>query len=419
MRRRDAIRLLALPALAAAGCGAGRGTIRVAVVWSGSEFTQFRRVLRAFPSRDRWDVSVLSAGDDIAALLGNRVAGSAAPNVALVPRPQLVREHLRQLMPLRAASPDDTAWDRLLTVDGQVYGTWFKVAHKSMVWYRRDGLGVDPSHWEWNDWVAYCHDRAGQGRPPLAIGAADGWVLTDWFENVLLSLAPAVYRGLASGARQWRNEHPAVMAALTRLGELWQIPGVFAGGAERALLTQFDQSLLDVFEHRGGAMVAGSDFAWPFITQYTNVRPEEIGWFHFPHVARPAVLVGGDAAVLVRPDDKDGRGRHLIDWLRTAQAADIWARTGGFLSINQQTSGYPPALLAEPLLNEVRVGSGDGGEVTFDLSDQLGGRLSGGEGRGSFKIFKDFFADVAVRRIDVGRAVQRALTAFDAAEAGI
>src|SRR5215470_15374512 len=117
MRRRDAIKLLALPALPAlaAGCGDGRTGIRVAGVWSGWELTQLRRVLNAFPGRDTWSISVLSAGDDIAALVGSQVAATAVPNVALVPFPQLVRDHREQLVPLRAATPGDSAWDRLLT----------------------------------------------------------------------------------------------------------------------------------------------------------------------------------------------------------------------------------------------------------------------------------------------------------------
>src|SRR3954462_11506377 len=107
MRGGEAIKVLALPALAA-GCGVGRSTIRVAGVWSGWELTQFRKVLDAFPGRDSVNISVQSAGDDIATLVGNRVAGTAAPNVALVPFPQLVRANRGHLVPLRAATTDDS-----------------------------------------------------------------------------------------------------------------------------------------------------------------------------------------------------------------------------------------------------------------------------------------------------------------------
>ena len=422
MRRRDAIKVLALPALAA-GCGDGRSGIRVAGVWSGWELTQFRKVLDAFPGRDTWSVSVQSAGDDIAVLVGNRVAGTAAPNVALVPFPQLVRDNRDHLVPLRAERATDSVWDRLLTFDGEVYGHWFKVAHKSLVWYRSGLLGAGRPPRDWDAWLALCRDLASRGRPPLSIGAADGWVLTDWFENVLLSLDPQVYRALAAGAAAWR--HPSVLAALRRLGEAWSIPGVVAGGAGRALQTQFDQSLLDVFRYDRAAMVAGADFAWPFITQYATTPSDQIEWFAFPRIVERPVLVGGDAAVLLRPATEGGG--ELIDWLATPRAAGRWAGEGGFLTINDPARGvaYPPGLNAGPLIEDVVAGSGDGGLVTFDLSDQLGGRLAGAEGRGTWKIFKDFFVEVSTPRAPgesvteraerADRAADRAMTALDAA----
>jgi alpha-glucoside transport system substrate-binding protein len=43
----------------------------------------------------------------------------------------------------------------------------------------------------------------------------------------------------------------------------------------------------------------------------------------------------------------------------------------------------------------------------FDLSDQLGGALAGDDGRGTWQIFQDFFADVAVRRMNLDDAVER------------
>ena len=68
MRRRDALGALALLTFSAA-CGGPADGVRVVAVWNGWELTQFRRILRAFPHRGRWRVSVLSAGNDLRALL--------------------------------------------------------------------------------------------------------------------------------------------------------------------------------------------------------------------------------------------------------------------------------------------------------------------------------------------------------------
>ncbi len=410
--RRDAVKgLAALTGLVAAGCGAGRPTLRVAVVWSGWELTQFKRVLRAFPGD--FELSVQSVGDDIGALLGRRVAAAATPDLAIVPRPGLVSEYRSQLAPLTPMTDSSRRWQDLLTFGGEVYGRWFKVAHKSLVWHRADLLGPAPVPWGWDSWVQRCRTLAEAGTPPLAIGAADGWVLTDWFENVLLGLAPDTYRSLVTDPTRWTDD--AVREALRRLGTVWSIPGAFPGGPGRAVLTQFDESVLEVFEHGRAAMVVGADFVWPVVTHYTGFARERVGWLPFPHgdSGHRPVLVAGDAAVLLRPGSAGGRT--LIEWLASPDAAATWAAEGGFLSVDGRVRGYPTELRAGPLVEDVSRGSGDGGSVTFDLSDQLSGRLAGGEGRGIWKIFEEFFVEVTAVGSGLEAAVDRAVDALSRA----
>jgi alpha-glucoside transport system substrate-binding protein len=407
MRRREALLTLALFTLADAGCGAGREDLRVVAVWNGWELRRFHDVLNAFSRRGPWKVSLLSAGNDVGALVGNRVAKTALPDVALVQRPQLVAAARRRLVPLEPAPGVPADWTRLVTFDGRVYGAWFKVAHKSVVWYRPDLLAREPR--DWDDWVAICRDMAGRGRPPLALGAADGWVLTDWFENALLSIDPQTYARLASGGALWR--HPSVAAALARIGAMWSIPGVFAGGPRRALLTQYDGALVDVFEHGSAAMVPGADFYYPIIRQNGSAPAR---WFRFPNRPgeHPPLLAGGDAAVLLRPASTAGRA--LVDWLASPEAVRPWASTGGLLSLDPSVNDYPRDLA--PLAGQIREEAAGG--VTFDLSDQLGGRLAGSDGRGTWRIFQEFFTAVAERPSAVAAAVRRAVTALDGASRG-
>jgi ABC-type glycerol-3-phosphate transport system substrate-binding protein len=238
---------------------------------------------------------------------------------------------------------------------------------------------------------------------------------------VLLSIDPVAYSRLvaeyATGHKTGPGptwDHPSTRLALGRLAALWQIEGAFPGGAERALDTQFDQSVLDVFSYRRAAMVAGADFFWPIITQYSSFPPQRVRWFRFPSRTgeQPPAMVGGDAAVLFQREDGNPGGRKLIEWLTTPQAARIWAGSGGFLSINDQVTRenypYPPGMNADLLISEIRRGSQAGG-VAFDLADRLGGRLGGGDGAGTWKIFTDFFIDVTIRRSDVGTAIDAAI----------
>jgi alpha-glucoside transport system substrate-binding protein len=421
MRRRDALRSLVLITIAGeaiAGCGAR--SVRVAVSWSGWELTQFRKIVATFPGAKGWQVDVLSAGDDVPALLSDRVAAAAAPDIAMLSEPGVVRANRRSLLALQGAPEVPLDW-RLLAFDGRVYGEWFKVAHKSLVWFRPDLLGRMPDGWD--DWVAGCAEIARAGRSPLAIGAADGWVLADWFSNVLLSVDPNVYRAFVKGARDWR--HPSVARTLTRLAEIWGIPGVFPGGVERALVTQYDESVIDVFLHGNAAMVAGADFYYPIIKQFGDVSAAS--WFPFPRLPaeRQPLVVGGDAAVLLRPGGTGGR--ELINWLTGQPAAQIWARQGGLLSLDPAVTGYPP-LLAD-LARQVR-----DNPVDFGFFDELSDRLPAADGRGSWKILQDFFAAVAERGSAAGPggstsgpggstahaepAIAKAIAAFERADRG-
>jgi ABC-type glycerol-3-phosphate transport system substrate-binding protein len=389
-----------------AACGGPASSVRVVVVWSGWELTQFRRVLHQIPEKRRWRISVQSAGNDLAALVGNRVARTAAPDVALIQQPRMVTDHPARFTPLQAVPDIPQDWANLLQSGRNSYGTWFKAAHKSLVWYRPDRLTSEPPQ-HWTAWVDMCREMAARGQPPLAIGAADGWVLTDWFENVLLSIDPETYRGLAGRRVSWR--HPHVSDALRRMGEIWSIRGAFPGGARRALLTQFDGALVDVFQHGRAAMVAGGDFYYPIIEQYGNAPAK---WFRFPCLTteQPPLIVAGDAAVRLNRDSAGGDA--LIKWLADPAAAGIWARAGGFLSVNPKVNGYPGDLssLAEEVQKETV------GGPAFDLSDQLGGRLAGADGRGTWKIFQDFFAQVAVDEVPIEDAVRRASDALAAAD---
>ncbi len=432
--RRSALKALALPCLAGlggSGCGTGSQTVRVAVVWSGWELSQFALVMNAFRERHGFGYSILSMGDDTTAFLSNEVTAAAQPDVALIPQPGLVRASDTRLAGVSWPRQDARAWKSLLSgPSDRQFGVWFKAAYESMVWHR-DDLQAPPGGWDWDSWVANCRALARAGRPPLAIGAADGWVLTGWFANVLLSIDPRTYRRLVAGYATGRKSgtgptwnNGSVRHALARLAELWRITGAFPGGPERALVTQFDESVLEVFEHRQAAMVVGSDFFWPIITQSTSFPPGRVRWFSFPSrpPEKPPIVVGGDAAVLFKRSAESPGGRKLIDWLATADAARIWAQAGGFLSLNHEVTEndypYSPRMHPAALIRNVQQGSPDGGQATFDLADQLSGPLGGGDGEGTWKIFTDFFTKVAVHRSPVPGAIDAVIAALDSAASG-
>ena len=78
---------------------------------------------------------------------------------------------------------------------------------------------------------------AAAGVTPLSVGGADGWTLTDQFENLYLATAgPKRYDQLADHRIAWTD--PSVTVALRAMSQLLQ-PKLVAGGLAGALETDF------------------------------------------------------------------------------------------------------------------------------------------------------------------------------------
>lgn len=399
MNRRQALTVLSgLAAAGLAGCD-DEGPLRIAVVWSGWELNQFRDILKAYPD----PTVVYSAGDNITALLKNPVASASAPDVAIVPRLELVEDDGIRARLENLVSTDPLPWKNLVSQGpgNSIKGAWFKVAHKSRVWCRPGTAPALPT--DWDSWVKECEMRAARPGPrPLSIGAADGWVLTDWFENVLLGVDAELYGRLHLPPQGgWKPGdgwgHQSVRRALTRLADLWSIRGLVPGGGRQALTTQFHDSILDVFRYGHADMVAGPDFAWPVIKGYRSPEQEreQVMSFRFPWAVgdkKPPVLVGGD--VVVALTSTKNRGKHFAEWLTGPEVASTrlkhWIEAGGFLSLN--TSAPPPHPALDELRMELR------GDIAFDLSDRLTGGLAGGDGRGLWRVLTELFIAVAAGR---------------------
>ena len=72
------------------------------------------------------------------------------------------------------------------SVDGDLYGVWFKAANKSTMWYNADiydeAGAEEPEDWDgFLDQLQLITDSGYEG---VSVGVDVGWPLTDWFENV-------------------------------------------------------------------------------------------------------------------------------------------------------------------------------------------------------------------------------------------
>lgn len=402
--------LLIVMALLAAACNGGDEVtdgddeeqqggdpINVAAVWTGSEQERFEAVLSAFTDETGIDASFRSTGDDIAAFLGTQIEGGSPPDVAVIPQPALVQQlagngSLQELNEDVVASLDEnfaSVWKEVGSVDGTPYAVYFKVANKSTWWYNTaifEQAGVEPPA-DWDGMLQTAGTVNASGTPWVAMGGADGWTLTDWFENIYLRTAGGdMYDQLTAHDIPWTDQ--SVKDALSTFAELVGDPANLAGGTNGALNTSFEESVTGVFSGTPSAgTVYEGDFVAGIITGETESQPvEDFNFFDFPAIdgSAPAVVSGGDGAVVLTDNPSAQR---FAEFLTTAEAAEAWASEGGLISPNQNLD---PSVYPDDLTRQIAEAVVAAEEVRFDMSDLVPPEFGGTTGQGLWKLFQDF-----------------------------
>jgi ABC-type glycerol-3-phosphate transport system substrate-binding protein len=372
-------------------------TVEVAAVWSGTEQANFQKILDEFQKLTNASVTFTSTGDDIATVLGTRIQGGNPPDVAILPQPGLMASLVTQgvLQPigdLVASSMSQNyapVWKDLGMVNDQQYGLVFKAANKSIIWYNVAAFqqaGVEPPQ-TWDDLLTRAQTLSNSGVVPFSIGGADGWTLTDWFENVYLQTAgPDMYDQLTKHEIPWTDA--SVTKALETLAQVFGKSEWIAGGNSGALQVDFPTSVTQVFASPPkAAMVYEGDFAASNITGSTDAKlGTDANFFPFPSIggAKTSVVAGGDTAVLMK--DSDG-GKALMQFLASPQAAEIWVKLGGFISPNKSVaeSSYP-----DPTLAKAATSLANAEVVRFDMSDLTPPAFGGTPAKGEWKDLQDF-----------------------------
>lgn len=376
--------------------------VEVAAVWTGPEQERFQQVLNAFEEQTGATANFTSTGDDIAAVLGPAVEAGDPPDVAILPQPGLLRDFAGQdaLQPIDDIVGDELEenfapiFQDLGSVDGTLYGLYWKLANKSTVWYNLHAFqnaGVQPPE-DWDELQQVAQTLSDSGVTPYSIGGGDGWTLTDWFENIYIRTAGAdSYDQLAEHQIAWTDQ--SVKDALTVFSDVVGNPDLIAGGTSGALQTDFNTSVTQVFanpQSPDAAIVYEGDFVAGLITGETESQlGTDADFFPFPEIegSGPAVIGGGDAAVLMT--DSEG-GRALIEFLATPEAAEIWAAEGGFLSPNRAVdpSVYPDDITRRTA--ESLVAAADAGNFRFDMSDLQPSEFGATTGEGMWGLLQEF-----------------------------
>jgi hypothetical protein len=275
------------------------------------------------------------------------------------------------------------------SVDDTLYGLLFKAANKSTIWYNVASFadaGVEAPD-TYDDLLNDAKTLSQSGVPAYSIGGADGWTLTDLFENIYLRTAGAeTYDKLAKHEIKWTDK--SVKDALAEMAKIVGDTANIAGGKAGALQTDFPTSVANVFSNTPkAAMVIEGDFV-PGVAGDKNPLKPETGFniFPFPSINdSPDSVVGGGDLVVMFKDNPVAKA--FIQYLTTPEASEIWAKRGGFSSPNKKVS---KSVYPDPI-QETTAGAIGAAEVfRFDLSDLQPSAFGGTVGQGLFKEFQDF-----------------------------
>jgi alpha-glucoside transport system substrate-binding protein len=374
------------------------GKVSIVGVWTGDEQKHFQAVLNGFKAKyPNVTATYRSTGDNTPTVLSTAVTGGNPPDLASVSQPGLVNDFQKKgalkMMDFARSTvlanyPADI--EKLGEINGHLYGLIIKAANKSTVWYNVKSFtdaGVKaPSTWD--DFLKDAKTLKASGTPAYSIGGADGWTLTDLFENIYLRQAgPDMYDKLSKHQVKWTDA--SVKKALTTMAGVLGDTSNIAGGTSGALQTDFPTSVSNVFTTAPkAAQVIEGDFV-PGVVASSNKLKAVTGYnvFPFPSIGSGGSNVvegGGDELMMFRDTPAI---RALVNYLSTGEAQTIWAKLGGY---SAPAKTVPADAYPDDITRTTATAIGKAETFRFDLSDLQPASFGGTVGQGEFKIFQDF-----------------------------
>jgi alpha-glucoside transport system substrate-binding protein len=377
-----------------------KGSISFDGIWtSSSGQKQFQDVINAFNKiYPNVHVNYKPVGNNLPTVLATAVAGGHPPDMADIAQPGTVAQFAKQgkLKPIRYATSVISqnfapAWKQLGTYSGKLYALVFKAANKSVVWYNVPAFktaGVKAPK-TFAQLLAAAKTIKSSGTPAYSIGGADGWTLTDMFENIYLrTFGAAKYNALSTHKIKWTD--PSVITALNTMAKVIGDTGNVYGGTSGALQYGFNDSVTNAFSDPAkAAMVFEADFVGGVITSSTQAKPGTgFNTFTWPSITpgadAGAVEIGGDLFVTFRDNPAI---EAFVKYLATAQAAEVWAKQGGFGTGNKNV---PASIYPDAITRATEAPIGTAKSVVFDMSDEQPPSFGATAGQGEWGLFQDF-----------------------------
>ena len=294
-----------------------------------------------------------SGSDSFEQQIAIDVQAGSAPNIAIFPQPGLAADlaskgFLTPLEPKTATWINDnyaagSSWVDLGTFAGKdgkdaLYGFFYKVDLKSLVWYVPENFedaGYEvPETME--ELKALTEQIVKDGETPwcvgLGSGGATGWPATDWVEDMMLrTQSPADYDKWVTNELKFNDAK--VVNAIEEFGWFVRNDAFVDGGARAVAATDFRDSPKGLFTSPVKCyMHSQASFIPSFFPEGTQLGAD-VDFFYFPaYESKPLgkPVLGAGTMWSITKDSPATRA--FMEFLQSPIAHEIWMAQSGFLT---------------------------------------------------------------------------------------
>lgn len=310
---------------------------------------KFSASIKDFEDKTGIDIQY-EGSKEFEATISIRVDGGNAPDIADFPQPGLLSTFVKQGKVIDVSSFIDKAyleknynksWLDMANIDGAngkiMAGVWTRSSVKSLVWYPKKqfeeaGYKVPET---WDEMMALTKQIADDGDPAWSIGiesgAATGWPVTDWIEDIMLrTTTPENYDKWVKGELPF--DSPEVKNAFKIMSDIWFNEDYVYGGVKSIVTTAFSDALNPLAQNPAKAWLhRQASFITSNLTSATKVG-EDIDFFYLPPIdpqyGKP-LLVAGDIYSMFndRPEV-----RAVMEFFTTGESIKTWVQSGGVIA---------------------------------------------------------------------------------------
>ena len=375
-------------------------SVNIQTQWVQGEGINFAAALADFTKATGITFKIDSIASSHEVILRSRIEGNSPPDLAVLAQPTAVVAYgdegklidLAKFMSPKVTD-DHAATIGAVTKDGHIWGIPYKADVKSTIWYpikafAAKGYKVPTT---FDELVTLADKIVADGSHPFCAsaggpGAATGWQLTDWIEQVVLDTQPLSYYN------DWINHKvkftdPGIKAAFDKVAKLL-FTAKYVDGGGPAIVNLDQKTPMDPMFNGDTATPGcwmqkiptwyGPDF---FPDQRTSGQPSkyvigtDIGIFPFPTIDPKYKGAEGSGDTLLMMVDRP-EVRAAAEFLATPEGLENWIRAGSAISSNQKTpadwyaGSYKLKVAADIVTNASQLG--------FDASDLMPASVGAG-----------------------------------------